>query len=84
MHIVFLQVIIIVYLIIYANLANFFKKKFIGYGQERGGIKVNIFNKSTNMTVPIIYYDVIPWFLKLYLHTLKVQINGEEVRGIEN
>lgn len=36
------------------------------------------------MTVPIIYYDVIPWFLKLYLHTLKVQINGEEVRGIEN
>ncbi|EXX71787.1 Gpi16p [Rhizophagus irregularis DAOM 197198w] len=53
---------------------------FTGYGQERGGIKVNIFNKSTNMTVPIIYYDVIPWFLKLYLHTLKVQINGEEVR----
>ncbi|GES90457.1 GPI transamidase component PIG-T-like [Rhizophagus clarus] len=53
---------------------------FTGYGQERGGIKVNIFNKSTNFTVPIIYYDVIPWFLKLYLHTLKVQINGEEVQ----
>ncbi|CAG8553270.1 8397_t:CDS:10, partial [Funneliformis mosseae] len=53
---------------------------FTGYGQERGGIKINIFNKSSNITVPIIYFDVIPWFLKLYLHTLKVKINGVEAQ----
>ncbi|CAI2178251.1 11600_t:CDS:10 [Funneliformis geosporum] len=53
---------------------------FTGYGQERGGIKINIFNRSSNISVPIIYFDVIPWFLKLYLHTLKVQINGVEAQ----
>ncbi|KAF0552024.1 Gpi16 subunit, GPI transamidase component [Gigaspora margarita] len=53
---------------------------FTGYGQERGGIKVNIFNKSPNISIPIIYYDVIPWYLKLYLHTLKVQINGKNTK----
>ncbi|CAG8451990.1 8749_t:CDS:10 [Cetraspora pellucida] len=50
------------------------------YGQERGGIKVNIFNKSPNTSIPIIYCDVIPWYLKLYLHTLKVQINGKDTK----
>ncbi|CAG8608907.1 11257_t:CDS:2, partial [Scutellospora calospora] len=50
------------------------------YGQERGGIKVNIFNKSPNSSIHIIYYDVIPWYLKLYLHTLKVQINGKNTK----
>ncbi|CAG8593041.1 23389_t:CDS:10 [Dentiscutata erythropus] len=53
---------------------------FTGYGQERGGIKVNIFNKSPNTSIPIIYYDVIPWYLKLYLHTFKVQINGKNTK----
>ncbi|CAG8552078.1 3840_t:CDS:10 [Acaulospora morrowiae] len=52
-----------------------------GYGQERGGIKVNIFNESPNVSIPIIYYDVIPWYLKLYLHTLKVQVNGKDVNS---
>ncbi|CAG8474801.1 14065_t:CDS:10 [Acaulospora colombiana] len=50
-----------------------------GYGQERGGIKINIFNKSPNSSIPIIYYDVIPWYLRLYLHTLKVQVNGKDI-----
>ncbi|CAG8469042.1 11666_t:CDS:10 [Ambispora gerdemannii] len=59
----------------------FAHRYFSGYGQERGGIKVNIFNKSPDLTIPIVYYDVIPWYLKLYLHTLKVKINGVEVNS---
>ncbi|CAG8462227.1 12559_t:CDS:10 [Ambispora leptoticha] len=59
----------------------FAHRYFSGYGEERGGIKVNIFNKSPDLTIPIIYYDVIPWYLKLYLHTLKVRINGVEVNS---
>ncbi|RHZ69509.1 hypothetical protein Glove_283g126 [Diversispora epigaea] len=59
----------------------FAHRYFTGYGQERGGIKVNIFNKSPNISIPIIYYDVIPWYLKLYLYTLKVQINDQDVNS---
>ncbi|CAJ0627124.1 3382_t:CDS:10 [Entrophospora sp. SA101] len=63
----------------------FAHRYFTGYGQERGGIKVNIFNKSPKYSVPVIYYDVIPWYLKLYLHTLKVQVNGKDsVEGGDN
>lgn len=28
--------------------------------------------------MPVIYYDSVPWYLKLYLHTLKVDIIGKE------
>ncbi|KAG9307362.1 hypothetical protein G9A89_017191 [Geosiphon pyriformis] len=59
----------------------FAHRYFSGYGQERGGVKINIFNKSPEVAVPIIYYDVIPWYLKLYLHTLKIQINGKTLKS---
>ncbi|RUP51429.1 hypothetical protein BC936DRAFT_148148 [Jimgerdemannia flammicorona] len=51
------------------------------YGQERGGLTVNIVNQNPNETVPVIYFDSIPWYLKLYLHTLKVSVTwGQDVR----
>ncbi|KAJ8654354.1 hypothetical protein O0I10_009922 [Lichtheimia ornata] len=47
-----------------------------GHGQERGGIQVTLQNRH-DAPMPIVYYDSIPWFLKLYLHTLDIQVVGD-------
>ncbi|KAI8145967.1 GPI transamidase component PIG-T [Fennellomyces sp. T-0311] len=44
---------------------------FTGYGQERGGLQITIHNRN-DKALPVLYFDSIPWFLKLYLHTLEV------------
>ncbi|GAA5799969.1 hypothetical protein HPULCUR_005390 [Helicostylum pulchrum] len=52
------------------------ERYFTGYGQERGGLKITIRNRNKSSAMPVIYYDSIPWYLKLYLHTLKVNVIG--------
>ncbi|CAG8561184.1 667_t:CDS:2, partial [Paraglomus occultum] len=49
------------------------------FGQEHGGIKVNLFNRNPTNSITIQYCDVIPWYLRLYMHTLKVTVNGNEI-----
>ncbi|KAL1917094.1 uncharacterized protein VTP21DRAFT_5292 [Calcarisporiella thermophila] len=44
-----------------------------GYGQERGGITVRIENQSAE-SLSVTYFDAVPWFLRLYLHTLNVKV----------
>ena len=44
-----------------------------GHGNEKGGIVTKIFNENTR-SQKIVYLDVIPWFLRIYLHTLRVII----------
>ncbi|KAH8552155.1 GPI transamidase component PIG-T [Umbelopsis sp. PMI_123] len=53
----------------------FAHKYMTGYGHERGGVTVNIFN-NMNESQEISYFDSVPWFLKLYLHTLEVSVLG--------
>jgi len=49
----------------------------VGTGQERGGIVTTIRNTcSTPLTA--VYLDLVPWFLRLYLHTLSVEVDGQE------
>ena len=48
-----------------------------GHGNEKGGIVTKIFNEGQK-PLKIVYLDIIPWFLRVYLHTLKVtKSNGE-------
>jgi phosphatidylinositol glycan class T len=49
-----------------------------GFGQERGGLAVDIYNNMDH-AVEIVYLETIPWILKLYLHTLKVVQNGLDI-----
>ncbi|KAI8994674.1 GPI transamidase component PIG-T [Pilobolus umbonatus] len=58
-----------VYPMVYAE------RYFTGYGQERGGLTITIHNRNKLSPMPVIYYDSIPWYLKLYLHTLKIEGN---------
>jgi len=43
----------------------------VGTGQERGGIVANIIHTGRDH-INVVYLDVIPWYLRLYLHTLRV------------
>jgi phosphatidylinositol glycan class T len=49
-----------------------------GYGEELGGISVDITNNE-NRPLTIHYYDSVPWYLRLFFHTLKFHINNTKV-----
>lgn len=51
-----------------------------GRGQERGGISSLLTNPSSKNSVEFVYFETLPWYMKPYLHTLKVQVNGEFVQ----
>ena len=44
-----------------------------GYGQERGGLQTTITNPNDE-TLEIVYLESLPWFMKLFLHTLKASV----------
>ncbi|KAM9968994.1 hypothetical protein ACTFIW_000401 [Dictyostelium discoideum] len=54
-----------------------------GYGQERGGIATQIFN-TENYAINITYFQAIPWYLRLYFHTLKFNIESGGEKSIDN
>jgi len=49
-----------------------------GTGQERGKVVAHLRN-SGGQELTVAYLEVLPWFLRLYLHTLKVVCAGVEV-----
>ncbi|CZT07674.1 related to GPI-anchor transamidase complex subunit Gpi16 [Rhynchosporium agropyri] len=52
------------------------ERSFIGYGQERGGVQAILTNPSLTASVDFVYMESLPWFMKLYLHTLKASIKN--------
>lgn len=50
-------------------------RTFVGYGQERGGVRAVLTNPSTSEPVEIVYLESLPWFMKPYLHTLAATIS---------
>jgi len=53
----------------------------VGTGNERGGIVSTITNTGPD-SLHIVYLDTIPWFLRLYLHTMKITSNGADLEPI--
>lgn len=53
-----------------------------GYGQEFGGIKTRIKNRY-RAPIKIILLEAIPWYVSVYLHTLKAVTNGIELKPIK-
>jgi len=49
-----------------------------GNGLEFGGISTKIHNYQ-NKTVSITYMDMLPWFIRIYFHTMKIYINDVNV-----
>jgi len=54
-----------------------------GHGQEVGGIVTQILN-SDSQAVTIVFYDVLPWYLRVYFHTLKIEarLSHNRVRNL--
>ncbi|KAI9144640.1 GPI transamidase component PIG-T [Paraphysoderma sedebokerense] len=55
----------------------------VGYGQERGGVIITFTNTSPN-NVSVVYYDLIPWFLQLYIHTLKLSAKYLDAKNADS
>lgn len=47
-----------------------------GYSQDQGGFRVLFKNPSSENSVDFVYYESLPWFIRLYLHTLTLKGNG--------
>ncbi|OZJ05123.1 hypothetical protein BZG36_01366 [Bifiguratus adelaidae] len=53
-----------------------------GHGQQNGGLTTVIKNHHSQL-YPVTFFDTIPWYLKLYLHTLHIETitnNGQTIR----
>lgn len=49
-----------------------------GYGEERGGVSVRLKNLAM-VTLNVTLMDVFPWFMKIYLHTFQLSVDGARV-----
>lgn len=47
-----------------------------GYSQDHGGFRVS-FNNNNPYEVQVIYFESLPWFVRLYLHTMTATIKPE-------
>ena len=45
-----------------------------GHGAERGGVRTILTNPSPDQEVEFVYMESLPWFMRIYLHTLKTQV----------
>ncbi|OBA19312.1 Gpi16 subunit, GPI transamidase component [Metschnikowia bicuspidata var. bicuspidata NRRL YB-4993] len=48
-----------------------------GYSQDKGGMRINLKNPSISDSVEAVYFETLPWFMRIYLHTLTVHGKGE-------
>ncbi|KAI2628475.1 Gpi16 subunit, GPI transamidase component [Hypoxylon sp. NC1633] len=53
------------------------ERSFTGHGYERGGVQTILTNPSPDMDVEFVYMESLPWFMRVYLHTLKTNIDGD-------
>lgn len=52
------------------------ERSFMGHGQERGGVQTILTNPSQDTEVEFIYMESLPWFMRVYLHTLNARLEG--------
>ncbi|EFX02470.1 GPI transamidase component [Grosmannia clavigera kw1407] len=52
------------------------ERSLTGHGADRGGVQTILTNPSTNAEVDFVYMESLPWFMRIYLHTLEARIDG--------
>lgn len=50
------------------------ERSLTGHGQERGGVQTILTNPSDTEDVEFVYMESLPWFMRIYLHTLEARI----------
>lgn len=56
----------------------FVSRSLTGYGQDRGGLRT-VFKNPTDVPVHLIYFESLPWFMRLYLSSLKIESNDPDL-----
>lgn len=52
------------------------ERSFTGHGQDRGGVQTILTNPSPDTEVEFLYMESLPWFMRVYLHTIEARIDG--------
>ncbi|KAK4135113.1 Gpi16 subunit, GPI transamidase component [Trichocladium antarcticum] len=60
------------------------ERSFTGYGQERGGVQTILRNPSPDTEVEFVYMESLPWFMRIYLHTMEARIAGHPAPSPDN
>lgn len=50
------------------------ERSLMGHGQERGGVQTILTNPSEDESVEFVYMESLPWFMRMYLHTLQARV----------
>lgn len=50
------------------------ERSLMGHGQERGGVQTILTNPSEVESVEFVYMESLPWFMRMYLHTLQARV----------
>ncbi|QLL30252.1 hypothetical protein HG536_0A00690 [Torulaspora globosa] len=63
----------------------YISRSLTGYGQDRGGLRT-VFKNPSSHAVRAIYFESLPWFMRVYLSTLKLEpgANFHENLTLEN
>jgi GPI-anchor transamidase subunit T len=51
------------------------ERSFTGHGQQRGGVQTIFTNPSPDSDVEFVYLESLPWFMRIYLHTLQARVS---------
>lgn len=54
------------------------ERSFTGHGQERGGVQTILHNPSPDAEVEFVYMESLPWFMRIYLHTMEARVAGSK------
>ena len=57
-------------------------RSLMGYGQEHGRVQAILTNPSPDAPVEFVYMESLPWFMRVYLHTLDASIEGQPDPGL--
>ncbi|XP_030067958.1 GPI-anchor transamidase component PIGT [Microcaecilia unicolor] len=49
-----------------------------GYGLQKGELNTVVYNHHLYRAFPIIFMETVPWYLRLYVHTLVITTKGKE------
>ena len=52
----------------------------LGYGEEMGGITCALRNNHPTQPLRVAYFATYPWFLRIFVHTLRIQSNGRDIQ----
>lgn len=52
------------------------ERSLTGHGADRGGVQTILTNPSTDAEVDFVYMESLPWFMRIYLHTLVARMDG--------